>query len=63
MKRVYIKRPPVAVSPSRLEAGEYLTLTDYARSKGITRLTAYNMLKRGEIMGVRVGGRAVLIRV
>ena len=63
MKRQYIHREPIAVQPTRLEAGEYLTLSDYARSKGLTRLTIYNMVKRGDLVSVRVGNKALLIRI
>ena len=63
-KRVYIKPQPIEVSPTFISGGRYVTLTDYARREGITRMTAYNLLKKGAISGsVRVGGRAVLIRV
>lgn len=63
-KRVYTKPVPVAVEPVFISGGRYVTLTDYARREGITRMTAYNLIKKGAISGsVRVGGRAVLIRV
>lgn len=63
-KRNYIHPVPVVVQPTHISGGRYVTLTDYARREGITRMTAYNLLKKGAISGsVRVGGRAVLIRV
>lgn len=63
-KRVYIKPTPVAVEPTFIPGGHYVTLTDYARREGITRMTAYNLIKKGAVSGsVRVGGRAVLIRI
>ena len=64
MKRVYIKPQPIEVKPTFISGGRYVTLTDYARREGITRMTAYNLIKKGAVSGsVRVGGRAVLIRV
>lgn len=63
-KRVYTKPQPIDVQPTFISGGRYVTLTDYARREGITRMTAYNLIKKGVISGsVRVGGRAVLIRI
>ncbi len=63
-KRPYTKPIPVDVKPVFISGGRYVTLTDYARREGITRMTAYNLIKKGAVSGaVRVGGRAVLIRV
>ena len=63
-KRVYVKPVPVEVKPVFISGGRYVTLTDYARREGITRMTAYNLIKKGAVSGcVRVGGRAVLIRL
>jgi len=63
-KRIYVKPKPIAVQPVFISGGHYVTLTDYARREGITRMTAYNLIKKGTISGsVKVGGRSVLIRV
>lgn len=61
-KKKYNKIEPQQVEPIVIPAGKYLTLSDYARSEGITRMTAYLRAKRGGIITIMVGRvRLVLV--
>ena len=61
-KRAYTHPTPQPVQPVEIPAGKYVTLSDYARAVGISRLAAYARLKRDEIIGIRIGKRAVLVQ-
>ena len=61
--RKWEKKMPKKMTPVHIPGGFYLNLTDYARSIGVTRLTAYNRVERGEVDVVRVGPKTVLIRI
>ena len=63
IRQVNSPQPDRSIAPAYIRRGFYLTITDYARRAGVTRLTAYNQLERGEIDGVRIGPKTVLIRV
>lgn len=61
--RKWEKRQPSKMTPAYIRSGFYLSLTDYARSIGVTRLTAYNRVQKGEVDVVRVGPKTVLIKI
>lgn len=63
MTRKWEKPIPQQIPPVHVPAGFYLPLTDYARREGMTRLTAYNRARRGEIHTVRLGERTVLVKI
>lgn len=63
MTRKWEKPKPVRMTPVHISGGFYLNLTDYARSQGMTRVTAYNRVQRGEVEAVKIGPKTVLVRI
>lgn len=63
MTRKWEKPKPQKVTPVYLQAGFYLNLMDYARKEGITRMTAYLRVQKGEVDVARVGDKTVLIKI
>lgn len=61
--RKWEKTLPKKMTPVHIPGGFYLNLTDYARSIGVTRLTAYNRVQKGDVDTVRVGPKTVLIKI
>ena len=61
--RKWEKIQPQKMTPVHIPGGFYLNLTDYARSVGVTRLTAYNRVQKGDVDVVRVGPKTVLIKI
>ena len=49
-------------SPVRSTSGETITADEAARRLGIAKTTLYEALARGEVPGLRIGGRWVLPR-
>jgi hypothetical protein len=62
-KRAWSHPSPIDIEPVLIKRGHYLSITDYARQAGVTRLTAYNQMRRGEIDTVRVGVKTVLVKI
>ena len=46
MTRSYTRIEKQHVEPIEVPAGRYLTLSDYAKTQGMHRLTAYTRMKR-----------------
>ena len=50
-------------NPIHIQRGYYLTLSDYARYKNISRRTAHRHIDSGKIKIVRVGARTTLVMI
>lgn len=50
------------MSDERNHADPHVSVTDAAKALGVTRVTVYARIKRGELQGVVSAGRQVVLR-